>query len=335
MKKSLRILSMTLISALVMSAGMVAFAAETKETETEGEIEIEIETETEEKTEPETKTETKTETTTTTKTTAAKPKNYTEQKITLRGNNRDVPAILTMPLGSGRFPAVVMLHGTASDKDEAGGGYAHAAPMMAEAGIATIRIDFIGTGDSKVDYSKYNFTTAKSDANLALAYLAQHYRVDETRLGIMGWSQGGTIAMLTAGGNSRIKSVVTWAGAPDLSSLITEDGYEEAQKNGYSIMEFDWRSDLRLGLDWYNDVKKTDVLEEFSKSMAPVLSINGKDDDVVNPRNAQKIVDASYNRYSMTYLIDDCDHTFNVFSGDMTALDKAINATIEYFQKTL
>lgn len=89
---------------------------------------------------------------------------------------------------------------------------------------ASIRIDFIGNGDSTEDDINYNFVTATSDANAAADYLANLNVVD----GVMGWSQGGTIALLAAGHNRSFQSVVTWAGAPDLRSIGTEDNYEIA-----------------------------------------------------------------------------------------------------------
>ena len=63
-----------------------------------------------------------------------------------------IPGVLTVP-DEGAYAAVVMLHGTGSNKDEAGNGYATAAPLMALQGLATLRIDFMGNGDSTASYS--------------------------------------------------------------------------------------------------------------------------------------------------------------------------------------
>ena len=93
-----------------------------------------------------------------------------------------------------------MLHGTGSNRDEAGNGYKMAAPVLAEKyGIATVRIDFMGSGDSTADYTGYTFESAVSDA-VAAANYAQDARTTSTRehIGVMGWSQGGTDALLCA-----------------------------------------------------------------------------------------------------------------------------------------
>lgn len=258
-------------------------------------------------------------------------------KITASINNREhkIPAIITMPKGSGNFPAVVMLHGTGSDKNEAGNGYVLAAAELAKAGIASIRIDFIGNGESKEDYIYYNYSSAISDANAAIEYMSKMKNIDPKRIGIMGWSQGGTIAMLTAGENPSVKSIVTWAGAPDLSTMLGEKEYEVAKKDGYYTMEFDWRPSLKVGLKWFEDLYRTDVLKVLSSSNAPILAINGMKDDVVDPINASKIVKASKNEASMKLLLENADHTFNIFTGDMTDANKLISETVEWFRKTL
>lgn len=110
----------------------------------------------------------------------------------------DIPATLTMPVSAtadAKVPAVVMLHGTGSNRDEAGMGYAMAAPRMAADGIATLRIDFMGNGDSTASYTDYNYTSAIIDAKAAADYLAGLETVDADNLGVMGWSQGGTDAL--------------------------------------------------------------------------------------------------------------------------------------------
>jgi pimeloyl-ACP methyl ester carboxylesterase len=141
--------------------------------------------------------------------------------------------------------------------------------------------------------------------------------------------------MLAAGHNRSFQSVVTWAGAPDLTSVGNEENYETAKEDGYYNLTFEWREPLKLGLQWFNEVYSTDVLEVFSYSDAPVLAINGANDTTVDPENANKIVEASSNEKSKTLFIENADHTFNIFTGDMTAFNELISATVEWFDETL
>lgn len=100
-------------------------------------------------------------------------------------------------------------------------------------------------------------------------------------------------------------------------------------------MDFDWRGSLKLGLKWFDDVYSTDVLEVLSYSDAPILAITGSDDTVMDPVNETKIVAASNHEQSKALVIDNADHTFNIFTGDMTAFEKLIAATVDWFSKTL
>ncbi|MBQ8162003.1 MAG: alpha/beta fold hydrolase [Clostridia bacterium] len=263
---------------------------------------------------------------------------FTEEVVTLHAENYDIPATVCLPSGDGPFPAVVMLHGTGSTRDEAGDGYAYAAPVLAEEyGLATIRIDFPGNGDSTADYMLYTFQSAVRDAKVAAEYMAGLDKIDGDRIGVMGWSQGGTDALLACAWEPEtFKSLVTWAGAPDLSDMMPDELYEEAKENGFFVMEFDFRTPLNVSLEWCNDVKNTDVLAEFARGYhGPVLAIAGTADDTVDPEWSNRIVASSENHASRTFFIEGMDHTFSVFSGDLTNLYTAIRATGEYFAETL
>ena len=261
-----------------------------------------------------------------------------QQTILIDGGDHQIPATVCLPEGDGPFPALVMLHGTGSNRDEAGGGYAVAAPILAEDyGIATIRIDFMGNGESTASYEGYTFASAVGDAVAAAEHLASLPQIDKARIGVMGWSQGGTDALLSAGRHpERFSCVVTWAGAPDLSDgedMINDALYAEAKANGFFVMNFDWRDPLHVSLQWCEDVLNTDVLAEFAAFPGPVLAIAGKDDTTVNPEWSQKIREASPNERSAVYLIEGMDHTFNVFTEeDLHSLKDAIRATGEFVQ---
>ena len=265
----------------------------------------------------------------------------TETVVSIAGADYDIPATICLPQGDGPFPAVVMLHGTGSTRDEAGDGYRFAAPVLAEVyGIATIRIDFPGNGDSAADYMQYNFHSAVADAKAAADYMASLDCIDGNAIGVMGWSQGGTDALLACAWEPEtFKALVTWAGAPDmmLDDFFTEADYAEARANGYFVMEFDWRESLNVSLQWCDDVANTDVLREFSEGfMGPVLAIAGTEDDTVDPRWSRMIVDASGNPMSRAYFIEGMDHTFNVFSEeDQHSLRQAVDATGAFFLRTL
>ena len=257
----------------------------------------------------------------------------------------EIPATLTLPVSASKdakVPGVVMLHGTGSNRDEAGMGYALAAPRMAADGIATLRIDFMGNGGSTASYRDYNYTSAVIDAKAAADYLAGLETVDGGNLGVMGWSQGGTDALLAAEAHpDTFQAVVTWSGALELNgaSLFAgtsfEDAYAQAKKEGFYTMTFDWREPLELGERWFQEVAETNILKVTADIKAPILAINGKDDTTVTPDNAEKIVKAAANADSQLLLVDNCDHTYNVFSGDFTALYQTVDATAAFFQAQL
>ncbi len=250
----------------------------------------------------------------------------------------EVPGILTLPTADdySDVPAVVMLHGTGSNKNEAGNGYDMAAMALAEAGIASLRIDFMGNGDSTASYVDYSYTSANADAFAAAEYLAE-MGIDD--IGIMGWSQGGTNALVAAATYPEVfDAVLTWAGATDLKNALRytegfEEAYAMAVEDGSYTITFDWRSDLEVGPKWFEDVLATDIIAVTETIEAPLLAINGELDTVVLPEEAEKIADAAQDGDEI--ILDDADHTFNIFTGDFTAINELLTITTEFFSDNL
>ena len=257
-----------------------------------------------------------------------------DQDVMIEGAQRQIPATITLPDGNGPFPFVVMFHGTGSDRHEAGMGYDLIAPKLAEAGIASARFDFAGSGDSPVDYAEYTPSSGMQDGLDVIAYMRGLDQVDDARLGLMGWSQGGMIAMLTASQTSDVKSLVTWAGTLDMSDYAA-DQYEDAKANGHTVIEFDWRSPLNLSLEWFDEVRALDLATKLGDYKGALLAIAGSEDTVVLPAVADEILAAAGSENERKAIIEGADHTFNIFSGDMTAFDELMQTTIDWFSETL
>ena len=105
---------------------------------------------------------------------------------------------LTLPEGQGPFPAVVLISGSGpQDRDEALMGHRPFliwADALSRQGIAVLRYDDRGVGASTGSFQAATGADLASDAVAALAWLATRPEVDPARIGLIGHSEGGTLA---------------------------------------------------------------------------------------------------------------------------------------------
>ncbi len=104
---------------------------------------------------------------------------------------------LTLPSGSGPFPAIILTHGCSGVT----AGETGWATTLTRAGIAAFVVDSFGDRNIReicTGRERINIASVLTDVYRALELLGTHPRIDPSRIGIMGMSFGGRTAVWTS-----------------------------------------------------------------------------------------------------------------------------------------
>ncbi|MDH3225032.1 MAG: alpha/beta fold hydrolase, partial [Gemmatimonadota bacterium] len=122
----------------------------------------------------------------------------------------------TRPEGDGPHPAVILISGSGpQDRNEALVGHRPFLVLsdhLTRAGIAVLRFDDRGVGESTGDFATATSFDFASDVLAAVRYLTGRPDVDRDHIGLAGHSEGGLIAPIVATQTSDVAYIVLMAG---------------------------------------------------------------------------------------------------------------------------
>ena len=122
--------------------------------------------------------------------------NTNPKNIEIPGTQGNIPATIQLPAKSARgeeLPLVVLCHGFTGNR-QGDGHFAPLAEDLAAHGIATVRLDFAGCGDSTEPYANYTLANMAADVDSVIGYMQATYGTGKTAL--VGHSMGGRLASL-------------------------------------------------------------------------------------------------------------------------------------------
>ncbi len=148
--------------------------------------------------------------------TDAEPPPYLEEELTFENGEIRLAGTLTIPEGSGRHPAVVLLTGSGpQNRDEELFGFKPfrlIADYLTRRGIAVLRYDDRGVGGSTGNVSDASSEDFARDALAAVETLAARDDIDADAIGLLGHSEGGIVAPLAATRSEAVAFIVLLAG---------------------------------------------------------------------------------------------------------------------------
>ena len=231
----------------------------------------------------------------------------------------NLAATVTRPQTStGTLPAVVLIGGAApTDRDEVVAGipvFGHLARDLVAAGFMVVRYDKRGLGQSGGRAESVTIADYAEDARSILLWLGKQKDVDEDRIALIGYGEGGAVAMLAAGRErDRVSALVLMAGiATTGAQLVVEqqkhllsqmkiDDAQRAEKlalqeriNQAVIKGTGWidiPESVRRVADtpWFYSFLTFSPIKAMSDVRQPVLIMQGELDTQVPPHHADEL----------------------------------------------
>jgi hypothetical protein len=129
-----------------------------------------------------------------------------EQAIGFTSDGFALNGFLHQPEGAGEHPGLVLCHGFGGSCR--GAGHPELANALEQAGYVVLRFDFRGCGQSEGKRGDVIVDEEIADLRHALDFLVRQPSVDATRIGVIGASLGGSVAIEVAADDARVKLCV-------------------------------------------------------------------------------------------------------------------------------
>lgn len=146
------------------------------------------------------------------------PLPYKEKEVRFKNRQQDIQlaGTLTLPEGKGPYPAAVLISGSGpQNRDEEILGHKPfevLADYLSRRGIAVLRYDDRGVGQSGGEYAGATTSDMATDARAAVEFLQQQPAINSSLIGLIGHSEGGMIAPKVAAETGDVAFIVALAG---------------------------------------------------------------------------------------------------------------------------
>jgi pimeloyl-ACP methyl ester carboxylesterase len=150
--------------------------------------------------------------------TPEKPYPYYTEEVTFENKKANITlaGTLSLPKKEGNFPGAILISGSGpQNRDEEI--FEHKpflviADHLTKNGIAVLRYDDRGVGQSGGNFSTATSADFATDVESAVAFLKERKEIDKNKIGLIGHSEGGIIAPMVASKSKDIAWIVLLAG---------------------------------------------------------------------------------------------------------------------------
>lgn len=206
-------------------------------------------------------------------------------------------------------PAIVFCHGFKGFKDW--GPFPAWGRALAHAGFVAVHFNFSYNGVSpehpteftELDaFAQNTYTRELDDVEAVLDAVASQNvpepLIDPERIGLMGHSRGGGIAILQTARDERVQALVTWSAVSTFLGRFTEEKIGDWETQGYTeVVNSRTGQVMRLDRILYDDARahreRLDVQAAAAEIDVPWLIVHARDDESVAFAEAERLAEAN------------------------------------------
>jgi uncharacterized protein len=225
-------------------------------------------------------------------------------------DSKSICGVLHLPARE-KPPCVITCHGLFSSKDT--DKFLRIAETFTDRGIAVIRFDFSGCGESSGNIADTTVTGRLAELAAVVRFARQHELLGP-RLGLLGSSLGGYVSLLYAARDTSVRALSVWATPISLPGLRKSIPAAELSV---------------LKEDFFSDAGRFD-LAPLLPALHTVLIIHGSRDEIVPHTHAEKIFQLAGSPKELVP-IDAGDHSLTIPEDREQAAQKSV----QWFQRYL
>ncbi len=240
------------------------------------------------------------------------------EKVTIQGAVGKLAAVIQTPdLKAGqRVPLVIICHGFTSDKDRPL--HRHIADSLMAHGIASIRFDFNGHGESEGDFQQMTVLNEIEDAECVYDYARRLPYV--SKIALAGHSQGGVVTAMTCGelGRKLVKAMVLLAPAAALRDDALQGQLMGKTYDPHHLPDYvEIWGGRRVGRHYFEVAQTLPIYETAEKYQGPGLVIHGTWDVTVPYTYGERFSEDM--RHVELQLLPEVDHSFSGHEADVAS----------------
>lgn len=221
------------------------------------------------------------------------------------------------------FPVCIIFHGFTGQCTGTKFSYVQLSRMLEAKGIGTLRLDFLGSGESDLNFKDMTFGDELSCARVILEEVRKMPVVNE--IYVLGHSMGGAIASeLAKLYPSDIKKLCLWAPAFNLPDAI-DYLIGKVPVNNEGIYDHEG---YEISQAFVDDIIQRNLYRDLDTYKNKLLVIHGTKDTTVPFVISEKYLKL-FNQNMIFHAIKDADHNFNT----ITDIKRVLKLTLDFLSE--